>query len=146
MTKTKVTRAKATKAKTKFKEITIKKDLIDFIKKNESKSKLGLYIVLGLLAILGVLWVTTRQPQMPTNIKATIDSLSAINKQLLERQKQIDSTIAVYETEINQIDNQVDNIKEKTTIVREYYHEVGQQSGKYTPTQVDSFFKARYNY
>jgi hypothetical protein len=146
MTKTKVTRAKATKAKTKFKEITIKKDLIDFIKKNESKGKLGLYVVIGLLAILGILWVTTRQPQMPTNIKATIDSLSAINKQLLERQKQIDSTIAVYETEINQIDNQVDNIKEKTTIVREYYHEVGQQSGKYTPTQVDSFFKARYNY
>jgi hypothetical protein len=146
MTKTKVTRAKATKAKTKFKEITIKKDLIDFIKKNESKGKLGLYVVIGLLAILGILWVTTRQPQMPINIKATIDSLSAINKQLLERQKQIDSTIAVYETEINQIDNQVDNIKEKTTIVREYYHEVGQQSGKYTPTQVDSFFKARYNY
>lgn len=146
MTKTKVTRVKATKAKTKFKEITIKKDLIDFIKKNESKGKLGLYVVIGLLAILGILWVTTRQPQMPTNIKATIDSLSAINKQLLERQKQIDSTIAVYETEINQIDNQVDNIKEKTTIVREYYHEVGQQSGKYTPTQVDSFFKARYNY
>jgi hypothetical protein len=146
MTKTKVTRAKATKAKTKFKEITIKKDLIDFIKKNESKGKLGLYVVIGLLAILGILWVTTRQPQMPTNIKATIDSLSAINKQLLERQKQIDSTIAVYETEINQIDDQVDNIKEKTTIVREYYHEVGQQSGKYTPTQVDSFFKARYNY
>lgn len=146
MTKTKVTRAKATKAKTKFKEITIKKDLIDFIKKNESKGKLGLYVVIGLLAILGILWVTTRQPQMPANIKATIDSLSAVNKQLLERQKQIDSTIAVYETEINQIDNQVDNIKEKTTIVREYYHEVGQQAAQYNPTQVDSFFKARYNY
>ena len=146
MTKTKVTRAKATKAKTKFKEITIKKDLIDFIKKNESKGKLGLYVVIGLLAILGILWVTTRQPQMPANIKATIDSLSAVNKQLLERQKQIDSTIAVYETEINQIDNQVDNIKEKTTIVREYYHEVGQQASQYNPTQVDSFFKDRYNY
>ncbi len=46
----------------------------------------------------------------------------------------------------DQIDNQVDNIKEKTTIIREYYHEIGQQAAQYTPTQVDSFFKARYNY
>ena len=146
MTKTKVTRAKATKAKTKFKEITIKKDLIDFIKKNESKGKLGLYVVIGLLAILGILWVTTRQPQMPANIKATIDSLSAVNKQLLERQKQIDSTIDAYKAEVKQIDSQVDHIKEKTTIVREYYHEISQQTEQYTPTQVDSFFKDRYKY
>jgi hypothetical protein len=129
----------------KSKAVT-KKELVDFIQQNKGKGKIGFYIIGGLLVLFGLLWVTTRQPKMPANIKATIDSLSAINKQLLERQKQIDSTIAVYETEINQIDNQVDNIKEKTTIVREYYHEVGQQATQYTPTQVDSFFKARYNY
>ena len=83
---------------------------------------------------------------MPAEIKATIDSLNVVNKQLIERQKQIDSTIAVYEDEVDQIDNQVDNIKEKTTIIREYYHEVGQKAEQYTPTQVDSFFKARYGY
>jgi len=112
---------------------------------NKYKKQIG-YIIIGLWLVYGTVWLSTRQPQMPANIKATIDSLSAVNKQLLERQKQIDSTIAVYETEINQIDNQVDNIKEKTTIVREYYHEIGQQATQYTPTQVDSFFKARYNY
>lgn len=83
---------------------------------------------------------------MPADIKATIDSLTAVNKQLLEKQKRIDSTIAIYQTEIDQLDFQVGNIKEKTTIVREYYHEIGQQAGKYTPTQIDSFFKSRYNY
>jgi hypothetical protein len=64
----------------------------------------------------------------------------------LEKQNQIDSTIAVYGIKVNEVDFQIDNIKEKTTIVREYYHEVGQQAGKYTPTQIDSFFKVRYNY
>lgn len=112
---------------------------------NKYKKQIG-YIIIGLWVVYGVIWLGTRQPQMPADIKATIDSLTAANKQLLEKQKQIDSTIAVYQTEIDQIDFQVSNIKEKTTIVREYYHEVGQQAGKYTPTQVDSFFKARYNY
>ena len=74
------------------------------------------------------------------------DSLKGMYQILLKKQKQIDSTIAVYETKVSEIDFQIDNIKEKTTIVREYYHEVGQQVGKYTPTQIDSFFKARYNY
>jgi hypothetical protein len=129
----------------KSKAVT-KKELVNFIQQNKGKGKIGFYIIGGLLVLFGLLWVTTRQPKMPADIKATIDSLTNVNKQLIEHQKQIDSTIAVYETEINQIDNQVDNIKEKTTIVREYYHEVGQQAGKYTPTQVDSFFKSRYNY
>jgi GH25 family lysozyme M1 (1,4-beta-N-acetylmuramidase) len=83
---------------------------------------------------------------MPADIKATIDSLTNVNKQLIEHQKQIDSTITVYETEVKQVDFQIDNIKEKTTIIREYYHEAGKQADKYTPTQVDSFFKKRYNY
>jgi len=112
---------------------------------NKYKKQIG-YIIIGLWLVYGTVWLSTRQPKMPADIKATIDSLTDVNKQLLEKQKQIDSTIKVYETEISQIDSRVDNIKEKTTIVREYYHEVGQQVGKYTPTQIDSFFKARYNY
>ena len=112
---------------------------------NKYKKQIG-YIIIGLWLIYGTIWLSTRQPQMPADIKATIDSLTNVNKQLIEHQKQIDSTIAVYETKVNEVDFQIDNIKEKTTIVREYYHEVGQQAGKYTPTQIDSFFKARYNY
>jgi len=128
------------------KKTVTKAELIDFISKNKSKGKIGLYIIGGLIVLFGLLWITTRQPKMPADIKATIDSLTNINKQLIEHQKQIDSTINAYETEVKQIDFQVDHIKEKTTIVREYYHEVSQQTEQYTPTQVDSFFKARYNY
>jgi len=116
------------------------------VKKN-SKTIGKLFIAIGgvIFLYLFILLVTSKQG-MPADIKATIDSLTAVNKQLIEHQQQIDSTINVYEAEVDQIDFQVDNIKEKTTIVREYYHEVGQQAAQYTPTQVDSFFKARYNY
>ena len=116
------------------------------VKKN-SKTIGKLFIAIGgvIFLYLFILLVTSKQG-MPANIKATIDSLTAVNKQLIEHQQQIDSTINAYEAEVDQIDFQVDNIKEKTTIIREYYHEVGQQAEQYTPTQVDSFFKARYGY
>lgn len=115
--------------------------------KKNSKTIGIILVVLGSLVLLYFfIQLVTPKPQMPTDIKATIDSLTNVNKQLIEHQKQIDSTIAVYEDEVNQIDYQVDHIKEKTTIVREFYHEAGQQASKYTPTQIDSFFKTRYNY
>jgi hypothetical protein len=119
------------------------KKIVDFTVKYRKELT---YVIGGLLVLYALLWIFTRQPQMPIEYKRTIDSLTNINKELANHQKQIDSTIAVYQTEISQIDLKIDNIKEKTTIVREYYHEIGQQANKYTPTQVDSFFKARYQY
>jgi hypothetical protein len=104
------------------------------------------YVIVGLFLLYGIIWITTRKPQMPVDLQATIDSLTNANKALIEHQKQIDSTITIYEAEVKQVDHQIDNIKEKTTIIKEYFHEVSQQVDHYTPTQVDSFFKARYNY
>ena len=83
---------------------------------------------------------------MPADLQATIDSLTNANKALIEHQKQIDSTIHVYEAEVHKVDFKINNIKEKTTIIKEYYHEVSQQVDHYNATQVDSFFKSRYNY
>jgi len=77
-----------------------------------------LYGAVVLFALYGFIFIVSLKPNMPAQIKATIDSLSAVNKQLIEHQKQIDSTIKAYETEVEQIDFQVNNIKEKTTIVR----------------------------
>ena len=112
---------------------------------NKYKKQIA-YVIVGLFLLYGIIWLATRKPQMPADLQATIDSLTNVNKQLIEHQKQIDSTIHVYEAEVKQVDNQIDNIKEKTTIIKEYYHEVSQQVNNYTPTELDSFFKARYNY
>jgi len=66
-----------------------------------------LYIVLGFVLLYGVILLATRKPQIPADIKATIDSLTNLNKQLIEHQKQIDSTIHVYEAEVKQVDYQI---------------------------------------
>lgn len=119
------------------------KKIVDFVVKYRKEL---IYVAGSLLVLYALLWITTRQPQMPVEYKRTIDSLTNMNKELINHQNKIDSTIKIYEQKVEQVDFQIDHIKEKTTIVREYYHEVGQQAGKYSPTQVDSFFKARYNY
>lgn len=142
MNQSKSTTKKVSKAKVK----KVEQQVTTFVNENKGKAKIGLYVIGGLIVLFGIIWLTTRQPQMPADIKATIDSLTNVNKQLVEHQKQIDSTINAYEAEVEQVDFQLDNIKEKTTIVREYYHEVSGQASHYTPTQVDSFFKKRYNY
>jgi hypothetical protein len=123
-----------------------KKQIKSFVDKNKGKGKIILYIIIALFALYGIIWITTRKSQMPSNLQATIDSLTNANKVLIEHQKQIDSTIRLYETEVRQIDYAIDHIKEKTTIVKEYYHDISQQVEHYDATQVDSFFKTRYNY
>lgn len=142
MNQSKSTTKKVSKSKVK----KVEQEVATFVNENKGKAKIGLYIIGGLIVLFGIIWLTTRQPQMPADIKATIDSLTAVNKQLIERQKQIDSTINAYEAEVDKVDFEINNIKEKTTIVREYYHEVSGQASHYTPTQVDSFLKKRYNY
>jgi len=142
MNQSKSTTKKVSKAKVK----KVEQEITTFVNENKGKAKIGLYVIGGLIVLFGIIWLTTRQPQMPDDIKATIDSLTNVNKQLIEHQKQIDSTINAYEAEVDKVDFEINNIKEKTTIVREYYHEVSNQTSHYTPTQIDSFFKKRYNY
>jgi len=108
--------------------------------------KYGLYAVLSLFVIYGMIYIFTPKSQIPINFKATIDSLTKANEALQAKQLVIDSTINVYENEVETINEMIGGITEKTTIIREYYHEQSNTAGKYTPTQVDSFFKARYKY
>jgi hypothetical protein len=112
----------------------------------KTKHKTILIVIGSLILLYGVIWLSIHKPQMPSDIKTTIDSLTNVNKELEMRQKQMDSTIHVYEVKVKQVDHQIDSIKEKTTSIKKYYHKVSQQVSQYTPTELDSFFKVRYNY
>lgn len=116
------------------------------IAKIRANYKTGLYILISLFVLYCVIWITTRKPQMPIEYKNTIDSLVKDNAALRDKQKQVDSAIASYQKQIFDLDYAISNIKTKETIIKEYYHEVSGKVDKFTPTQVDSFFKSRYNY
>ena len=112
---------------------------------NKYKKQIA-YVIVGLILLYGVIWLSIHKPQMPSDIKTTIDSLTSANKLLIEHQKQIDSTIATYKTKIDLIDSQIDVIKNKTSVINKYYTTLGQKVDHFTTTQVDSFFKSRYKY
>jgi predicted nuclease with TOPRIM domain len=112
---------------------------------NKYKKQIA-YVIVGLFILYGIIWLVTREPKMSVDLKASIDSLTKANTLLIEKQNQLDSTIRVYESEVKAIDTKISNIKEKTTVIKEYYHEISQQTSHYNATQVDSFFKSKYGY
>lgn len=120
--------------------------MLGLVNKYKTQIKYGLYAVLSLVVIYGMIYIFTPKPQMPVDLKATIDSLTKANAALQAKQLAIDSTIDVYENEVEIVNGMIGSITEKTTIIREFYHEQSNTANKYTPTQVDSFFKSRYKY
>ena len=116
------------------------------IQMNKTNNKIVINAVIGTLLICVLVYLAIPKPNMPTNLKANIDSLTISNKKLMRSQEHMDSTIASYESTIKDIDNHITNIKAKTVIVNKYYNDLGQQVDQYKPSQVDSFFKSRYNY
>ena len=105
-----------------------------------------IYVIVGVVALYFIVQLATCNPKMPKELKASIDSLTTANKKLMESQQHMDSTITAYESKVEQIDNSISHIKNQTTIVNKYYNDLGQQVDQYQPTQIDSFFKQRYNY
>jgi prefoldin subunit 5 len=111
------------------------------------KSYKTILIIIGSLVLLyGVILLATRKSQIPVDLKASIDSLTLVNKKLMKSQQHMDSAIVSYGSKVNDIDNHINNIKSKTTVVNKYYNDLGQQVDQYLPPQIDSFFKQRYNY
>jgi hypothetical protein len=117
-----------------------------FIVINQNKIKIALIVIVSIIAMYWMIRLFTPKPQMPAEYKVAIDMLNTTNNSLISRQKQIDSVTQAYNDKINELIIRISNIKEKTIVIKEYYHEVSQAADKFTPTQVDSFFKARYNY
>ena len=108
-----------------------------------------LLIVAGALLLLFIIIsIATKKEVQVENpyIKAQIDSLARANDSLKIKQAQLDSASAEYQVQIDNLDWKVQNVGEKKTIIREYYHDRVKEPANYSPKQVDSFFKKRYNY
>lgn len=117
----------------------------------QKPSNRTLLIILGviLLAILGVL-IFTKTPSKkaePTDfIKQQVDSLAKANADLQVKHAELDSIAKTYQVQIYDLDWKLSNVGHDKTIIREYYRDKVKEPATYTPKQVDSFFKKRYNY
>jgi len=107
-------------------------------------------IIAGVLVLLFILLVIfTKKPEMKEDniyIKGQIDSLSKVNQTLKAKQDSMEDLSRKYEDAILDLDYRIQNVGESKTIIREVYHDKIKQPAKYTPKQLDGFFKKRYNY
>lgn len=104
------------------------------------------YIALGIIVLYLAILISTSKSKLPTEIQSKLDSLELVTKQLKIQQHQYDSSLKIQHTITDQLDFQIDHVKEKTTIIKEYYHEQSKAADHFTPTQLDSFFTKRYGY
>ena len=116
-----------------------------------AEKKLAIFKIIQYIAVVIVLLyfaiqLLTTNKEISSNFKAQLDSLQKVTVALQKQQKSYDSTISLEEEKIKELDYQIDHVKEKTTIIKEYYHEQSKAADSYTPTQLDSFFAKRYGY
>lgn len=104
------------------------------------------YIAVVIVILYFLIQLLTIKREISVDFKAQLDSLQKVTVTLQKKQKSYDSIISSEEQKIKELDYQIDNIKEKTTIIKEYYHEQSKAADSYTPTQLDSFFAKRYGY
>lgn len=105
-------------------------------------------VALAILILFSFISVFTKKEKMREQeyIKAQIDSINKINLELKAKQDSLDKNSKKFEDVIIQLDWKLQNVGENKTIIKEYYHEKKEKTKKYTPGQLDKFFKQRYNY
>lgn len=128
------------------------KEEIYYPKLKPKIDRVSLFGILGaiVLIILVILAIKDKdaKPVSPKDefIQQTIDSAAKDNVELQAKQTTLDSIAHSIDDKLNILDGKLNKVKNKETIIREYYHDRISKPGSYTPQQVDSFFKDRYNY
>jgi hypothetical protein len=137
----------AIRKKTPPSKVSSKVSFIDNIwRKYNSEIKIGFIALFVILGLWLMIIIFTPKPQIPAEYKILIDSLTKSNNIIIQQQKSIDSNINIYQNKIDGVDVKISNIQEKTIYISKHYGEKNQKINNFTPTQIDSFFRNRYNY
>ena len=126
----------------------IEEKIIVPIKKKWDVLNLFVYAMIAILTIYLAIVIFTPKEKLkePKDVTKNIDSLKEANLRLVEAQHKLDSINGMYDVQIGIIDSKLDSLGGTTVVIKEYYHDIIGKPKKYTPKQIDSFFKARYNY
>lgn len=104
-------------------------------------------LILGVSILLGVLFsLITHSDKVSNGALDKIDSLQKVNDSLVIAKDSLDSVRTIHLKQIDSLTMVIDTIESKVKIVRVYYNKKAGEVAKYTPSELDTFFKIRYNY
>lgn len=104
---------------------------------------IGLAVVILMYTLIALLTMKKKLVE-PAYLKQEIDSLKVENAKLIEQQRKIDSVTAVYNQRIDSLNKKLDILRDKTTAIKQYYHDKVNEADKYDSNDIDDFFKNRY--
>lgn len=82
----------------------------------------------------------------PEYLKKNIKELEIQNAKLVQEQKKIDSISTIYNKRIDSLNDKLNILRDRTIAVKQYYHDKVQESERYDSSDLDKFFKDRYNF
>ena len=105
-----------------------------------------LLVLFGLIIIV-LLYKTFKPVEDKSELlKYKLEKLDESINGLKDEQKKLSDTIVSYKNEIKKIDENIKVIRDKKTIVNNFYEEKEKTIKNSNNKQLDSLFKARYNY
>lgn len=105
-------------------------------------------VVVALLLIWGVVELLTPKDRLkePAKVLRDIDSLKKESANLKMSLDRLDSLNNTYLIQVSTLEGRINGVKSTTTIIKDYYKDKSSAAAVYTPLEVDSFFRNRYNY
>jgi len=100
-------------------------------------------IVLILLCVFLILKPNKNEGDL---LNYKIEEIDKTINKLKEKQGILNDKLEFYENEILKVDSKIKNIRENKTTINNYYEKKKNDIPKYSKNQLDSLFKARYNY
>jgi len=106
------------------------------------------YILVVVLVLLSarVLVDYFAMQSLSEDFKNEINKLDSLSNQLNNQQKAYDSLLKSEQTKLQEIEGKLQQVKENEAKLNKKFNDLRDKVGKYTPTQVDSFFRQRYKY
>jgi vacuolar-type H+-ATPase subunit I/STV1 len=90
--------------------------------------------------------IFTPAPDKSELLKYKLNQLDVKIKDLKDKQKQLGDSISFYKKEIELIDENIKNIRVERKTINNYYETKDKEIPGYTPAQIDSALRKRYNY
>ena len=110
-------------------------------------TKTNLILAAVILLLLGYVIVISRTNTTINDLeyKTEIDSLNRAISTYQQHQVVLDQKISNKELVIKKLDQEIDSTKQVIIQERKYYGDKIKNAGRYTPTELNSFFSERYN-